>query len=226
MQTGSIGPKRTIPLLINCTLDSNVINFDPGGLGGGIIGGAIRNGGRLTLMGCTISNNSADASGVSGNRSEGLGGGIFNAGILTLDASTITGNSVTGGSGSNATGSVNAGAGGDGLGGGVANVGGTLTIHNHDSDAHNIVSDPADPTGAAFELFGTDDEPTALGAARSITFSAPGLYHLYCSMHTKVAGHAGAWQVVTPSDAQASGYADHNPMDAWVLVVPIGVGAS
>ncbi len=104
----------------------------------------------------------------------------------------------------------------------VMQVGGALIIHNHDRDAHNIVTDSADPMGAAFELFGTDDEPTTQGAERRITLSAPGLYHVYCSMHTRMMGRVGPWHVVVPSDAQASGYQDHNPMDAWVLVVPVG----
>lgn len=99
-------------------------------------------------------------------------------------------------------------------------VGGTLTIHNHDRDAHNIVTDPADPGGVAFELFGTDDEPALHGAERGITFTEPGLYHLYCSMHTRVVGQVGGWQVVVPRDAQASGFAQHNPMESWVLVTP------
>ncbi len=98
-------------------------------------------------------------------------------------------------------------------------VGGTVTLHNYDTDAHNIVTDPADPTEDAFELFGTDDEPSTRGAERRITFTVPGLYHLYCSMHTHVAGMAGGWQVVAP-DAMASGYARHQPMEAWVLVTP------
>jgi len=99
-------------------------------------------------------------------------------------------------------------------------VGGTLTIHNHDGDAHNIVTDPADPSGAAFELFGTNDEPVIHGAERGLTFSAPGLYHLYCSMHARVVGQVGGWQVVVPRDATASGFAQHNPMESWVLVTP------
>lgn len=104
----------------------------------------------------------------------------------------------------------------------VMQVDGALIIHNYDRDAHNIVTDAADPMGVAFELFGVDDEPATQGAERRITLSAPGLYHLFCSMHTRMVGHAGPWHVVMPGDAQASGYQDHNPMDAWVLVVPVG----
>jgi len=100
-------------------------------------------------------------------------------------------------------------------------VGGTLTIHNHDRDAHNIVTDPADPSGAAFELFGTDDEPAIHGAERGITFSVPGLYHFYCSMHARVVGQVGGWQVVVPRDTNASGFTRHNPMESWVLVTPV-----
>lgn len=99
-------------------------------------------------------------------------------------------------------------------------VGGSITIHNHDTDPHNIVTDPADPTGVAFELLGTDGEPTINGAERRITFTEPGLYHLYCSIHTKVVGQVGRWQVVIPRDGHATGFPDHNPMEAWFLVTP------
>lgn len=101
----------------------------------------------------------------------------------------------------------------------VTHVGGSIVIHNHDTDAHNIVTDPADPTGAAFELLGTDGEPAIGGAERRITFTKPGLYHIYCSIHSRVVGRVGQWQVVVPRDSNASGYADRDPMDAWILVL-------
>lgn len=99
-------------------------------------------------------------------------------------------------------------------------VGGSITIHNHDTDPHNIVTDPADPTGIAFELLGTDGEPAIHGAERRITFTEPGLYHVYCSIHTMIMGRVGQWQVVMPRDSHATGYADHNPMESWFLVTP------
>jgi plastocyanin len=99
-------------------------------------------------------------------------------------------------------------------------VGGSVVIHNHDSDAHNLVTDPADPTGAAFELLGTDGEPALNGAERRITFTKPGLYHVYCSIHARIVGKVGPWQVVTPRDSAATGYPEGNPMEAWILVTP------
>lgn len=102
---------------------------------------------------------------------------------------------------------------------GVVRVGGSVIIHNHDSDPHNLVTDPADPTGAAFELLGTDGEPAIHGAERRITFSAPGLYHVYCSIHARQVRTVGGWEVVTPRDKNATGFPEGNPMEAWFLVV-------
>lgn len=102
----------------------------------------------------------------------------------------------------------------------VVHVGGSVMLHNGDTDAHNMVTDPNDPTGAAFELLGTDGEPTIGGAERRITFTAPGLYHIYCSIHSKVVGQVGGWNVVVPRDDSATGFLDHDPMEAWILVVP------
>jgi len=101
----------------------------------------------------------------------------------------------------------------------VVQVGGSVSFHNQDTDAHNLVTDPADPSGVAFELLGTDGEPSIHGAIRRISFTAPGLYHIYCSIHTMVMGQVGNWQVVMPRDSSASGFVDRNPMEAWVLVV-------
>jgi plastocyanin len=101
----------------------------------------------------------------------------------------------------------------------VVQVGGSVSFHNQDTDAHNLVTDPADPAGVAFELLGTDGEPSIHGAIRRITFTAPGLYHIYCSIHTMVMGQVGGYQVVMPRDSSASGYTDRNPMEAWVLAV-------
>ena len=102
---------------------------------------------------------------------------------------------------------------------GVVRVGGSVIFHNHDTDPHNLVTDPADPTGVAFELLGTDGEPSIGGAERRITFTEPGLYHFYCTIHSRIVGRVGGWQVVVPRDSHATGYPDHNPMQSWVLVV-------
>lgn len=101
----------------------------------------------------------------------------------------------------------------------VIHVGGSVLLHNGDSDAHNMVTDPNDPTGAAFEVLGTVGEPGIGGATRQVTFTAPGLYHIYCSIHTRVIGQMGGWNVVVPRDDSASGYPDRDPMEAWILVV-------
>lgn len=101
----------------------------------------------------------------------------------------------------------------------VVRVGGSVLFHNHDTDAHNLVTDPADPAGAAFELLGTDGEPALGGAERRITFTVPGLYHVYCSIHARIVGRVGGWQVVVPRDTDATGFADGDPMESWVLVL-------
>jgi len=101
----------------------------------------------------------------------------------------------------------------------VAQVGGSVSIHNGDTDPHNLVTDPADPTGIAFELLGTDGEPAIHGATRRIIFTEPGLYHIYCTIHAMLMGQAGGWQVVMPRDVKATGFLDHNPMEAWFLAV-------
>jgi hypothetical protein len=103
---------------------------------------------------------------------------------------------------------------------GVVRMGGSVIIHNYDGDPHNLVTDPADPAGSAFELLGTAGEPAIDGAQRRLTFTIPGLYHVYCSIHTMIMGRAGGWEVVMPRDSHASGYHDHNPMEGWFLVVP------
>lgn len=102
----------------------------------------------------------------------------------------------------------------------VVPVGGSVVIHNHDTDAHNIVTDPADPTGAAFEVLGTNGEPALGGAERRITFTQPGLYHVYCSIHSRIVGTVGGWKVVVPRDDSATGFADGDPMEDWILVLP------
>jgi len=99
----------------------------------------------------------------------------------------------------------------------VGVVGSTITVSNHDSDAHNFVVDPASPTGAAFIINGTDAEPPK-GWRRSLVVQQPGLYHVYCTMHTRVVGTQDGWHVVVPR-SNASGYKGHDPMEAWIVVL-------
>jgi plastocyanin len=100
----------------------------------------------------------------------------------------------------------------------VAVVGSTIAVANQDSDAHNFVVDPASPAGAAFVVEGTDAEPPS-GWQRSLVVQQPGIYHVYCTLHTRVVGTAGGWNVVAPT-TQASGYGDHDPMEAWIIALP------
>jgi plastocyanin len=100
----------------------------------------------------------------------------------------------------------------------VTVVGSTITVANHDADAHNFVVDPASPAGAAFMIDGTDDEPPS-GWKRLLVVQSAGLYHVYCTMHTRVVGVVDGWHVVVPRPT-ASGYRDHNPMEAWIVVLP------
>jgi len=100
----------------------------------------------------------------------------------------------------------------------VATVGSSIVVSNHDSDAHNFVVDPASPAGAAFIINGTQDEPPR-GWHRTLVVQRPGLYHFYCALHTRQVGTANGWRVVVPRRI-ASGYRDHNPMEAWVVVLP------
>jgi plastocyanin len=101
----------------------------------------------------------------------------------------------------------------------VTLVGGTIVVSNHDADAHNFVVDPASPGGAAFIIDGTDEEPPN-GWKRSLVVERAGLYHIYCTMHTRVIGVVDGWHIVAPRP-KASGYKDHNAMDAWVIALPV-----
>ena len=101
----------------------------------------------------------------------------------------------------------------------VTVVGGTVVLSNHDADAHNFVIDPASPSGAAFVIDGTDNEPPH-GWQRSLVIEKAGLYHVYCTMHTRVVGMAGGWNMVMPRP-KASGYKDHNAMEAWIIALPL-----
>jgi plastocyanin len=101
----------------------------------------------------------------------------------------------------------------------VTVVGGTVVLTNHDADAHNFVIDPASPAGAAFVIDGTDNEPPH-GWRRSLVIQKAGLYHVYCTMHTQVMGTADGWHMVMPR-FKASGYKDHNAMEAWIVALPL-----
>jgi plastocyanin len=100
----------------------------------------------------------------------------------------------------------------------VAVVGSTITVANHDADAHNLVMDPASPSGAAFVINGTNAEPPH-GWQHVLVLRQPGLYHMYCTIHTHVVGTLAGWRMVAPRP-NASGYADHDPMELWVIALP------
>ncbi len=100
----------------------------------------------------------------------------------------------------------------------VTVVGSTIDVANHDEDAHNFVIDPASPAGAAFIVSGTDGEPPG-GWQRALVVQQSGLYHVYCTLHTKVRSIQGGWHVVVPRP-KASGYADADAMEAWIVVLP------
>jgi len=99
-------------------------------------------------------------------------------------------------------------------------VDGSVMLSNHADDAHNVITDANDPTGAAFELFGTKQDPTGQGEERRLTITQPGLYHIYCSLHAMPMGQAGRWSVVGVRNGDASGYKARNAMEAWILVTP------
>ncbi len=106
----------------------------------------------------------------------------------------------------------------------VAVAGSTISVVNHDEYAHNFVVDSASPTGAAFMIDGTHDTPTH-GARRALVLQQPGLYHVYCTLHTQMAGMTGGWHDVTvrpASDGWGTGD-DHDPMEAWIIVLPATV---
>jgi plastocyanin len=100
----------------------------------------------------------------------------------------------------------------------VAEVGSTIVVTNHDNESHNFVVDPASPAGAAFIVAGSDTEgPT--GWRRVLVVQQAGLYHVYCTLHTRLVGLRDGWQVVVPR-MTASGFADNDPMEAWIIVLP------
>ncbi|HLJ66910.1 MAG TPA: hypothetical protein VKX16_06085 [Chloroflexota bacterium] len=100
----------------------------------------------------------------------------------------------------------------------VTVVGAHVVVVNHDSDTHNFVIDPASPSGAAFMIEGSSQEPPS-GWQRVLVVQQAGLYHVYCTMHTRVVDTLDGWRVVTARPA-ASGYRDHNPMEAWIIALP------
>jgi hypothetical protein len=90
-------------------------------------GGAIFNGGKLTLLQSTVRDSTCTGGdGIKPNSSfsEGAGGGIFNDGTLNVMQCTISGNTANGGSGGDGE---SGGGGGAGMGGGIFNEG-TLNL--------------------------------------------------------------------------------------------------
>lgn len=107
----------------------------------------------------------------------------------------------------------------------VSVAGGTIVVVNHDEYAHNFVVDPASPIGAAFLIDGSDAEPSQ-GWQRSLVLQRPGLYHVYCTLHTRVVGMMGGWHGVMAAHQQGAWAADGNdPMEAWIVVLPATVAA-
>jgi len=105
----------------------------------------------------------------------------------------------------------------------VAVAGGDITVANHDTLAHNFVVDSTSPTGAAFMIDGSRDVPTH-GFQRALVLQQPGLYHVYCTLHTHVVGTMGAWHGVMANMQDGSwGGDDHDPMEAWIVVLPATV---
>jgi hypothetical protein len=102
----------------------------------------------------------------------------------------------------------------------VAVAGGTIMVMNHDEYAHNFVVDAMSPTGAAFLIDGTEDVPPH-GAQRALVLQQPGLYHVYCTLHTRIVGLLGGWHRVVPHLQGGSWGSDaYDPMDAWIIVLP------
>src|SRR5205814_1967312 len=98
----------------------------------------------------------------------------------------------------------------------VTVVGASLTVRNHDGEAHNLVLDPASPIGAGFIVPGTDT--VREGGTRALVVQQPGTYHVYCTLHSKVVGVQDGWRVLAPRNKDTPDYADHNPMESWVIV--------
>jgi len=102
----------------------------------------------------------------------------------------------------------------------VTIAGGAISVANHDALAHNFVVDPTSPTGAAFMIYGSRDVPSS-GFQRVLILQQPGLYHVYCTLHTEVAGMMGPWHGVKANLQDGSwGGDDRDPMEAWIVVLP------
>ncbi len=102
-------------------------------------------------------------------------------------------------------------------------AGGTVIVVNRDTLPHNFVVDPFSPTGAAFMIDGAGNAPGQT-PQRALVLQQPGVYHVYCSLHTRPAGLIDGWHGVVPS-MRAGGWADQDPMDAWIIVLPATVTA-
>lgn len=101
-------------------------------------------------------------------------------------------------------------------------AGGTVIVVNRDTLPHNFVVDPFSPTGAAFMIDGAGN--AAQAPQRALVLQQPGLYHVYCSLHTMPAGLIDGWHGVVPS-MRGGMWADQDAMDAWIIVLPATVTA-
>ncbi len=101
----------------------------------------------------------------------------------------------------------------------VALAGSTIEVRNDDEYRHNFVTDPASPIGGAFIVSGMNDEH-GTGWQRVLVPQQPGLYHVYCTLHTTVLGRADGWRVVAPRRATGYSYVANDPMEAWIIVLP------
>ncbi len=78
-------------MLKDCTISKNLNWFGDPNLGGGVWNTIY---GKMTISGCTISENEATLS-----EGSSFGGGILNSGVLQIENSTISGNRIDGGGG-------------------------------------------------------------------------------------------------------------------------------
>ena len=134
--------------LIGCTLDGNVVGANPAQLANHSGGAILNHNNKVTLIDCTLTNNSADSS-INGG---GEGGGIWNGGTLMMSGCTLANNSAhfsgTGGSGFG------------GEGGGILNsVGSSTLIMSNCTLVNNSASTSGDGTfggeGGGIDNLGT-----------------------------------------------------------------------
>jgi hypothetical protein len=174
-------------------------NGSSGAPGTSTMGGAIYNAGDLTLVDCTLTNNTATGGNggnggnggagggvfaVGGNGGGGapgglgLGGAVYNAGNLTLSNSTFSANTAAGGSGgtggANGAGSYpgldgNGGQGGSGSGGGVFNAN-NLTILASTFSANTA-------SGGNSAAAGMHGNGTGMAGAKGATAAGGGVYN-------------------------------------------------